>query len=585
MMKRDFRIAYTLLWSVSIILAATLFTACKKSKNTPLKEATLTVSLLLPDGAPAAGASVLLFDEAGKAALDKDPFAAPLTTLTADERGQVTYTLEVGRWFGNSRQREVTFAVRIGTPANHHLWSVTRSVRPGETAQLELEVTAEAVQPSDPETPGDTDEPSTPGGEGTDTSTPGDTDTEQPSEGTDTEQPSTPEEQPDTPGQPTEALLTGINLRQQPSKTTYNLGEPLDLSGMAVSGLYSDGSERPLTLDEVQVNGFSSAAATEALTLTVEYNGHQTRFTVRVTPLRIEQGTLTEVQPVGGGELVLPEGIVAVADRAAMYCDAEHIVFPEGLRSIGEMAFYGAQMTEVVLPASLQSLGQEAFYQCASLRRADLSRTTLTTLPARLFAYSGLEEVAWPAGLTEIGRQAFLGTSRLTTLVLPASVQTVALEAFRESALQSVTLPNAIASIESRAFYLCGSLREVLTTGATPTAPQGNLGSSCFERCPALETLTLPSGLTTIGRNILVGNTQVQSLLLPASVTHIAFGAFANTALREVTVAAVVPPSVETVVGQWYGFPSNVTAIHVPAGSVAAYREAAGWSSFAGVIQ
>lgn len=619
-MKRDFRIAYAILWSVSIILAASLFTACKKSKNTPLKEATLTVSLLLPDGTPAAGEQLLLFDEAGKTALDQEPFTSPLTSLVADAQGQVTYTLEVGRWFARQRQRDVTVAVRNGRPGNYHLWALTRTIRPGDALRVELRITADeaTTDASDPAA-----EPTTPGGTGTeqpdqgqesDTSTPTTTDpsTDTPSDPSGADEPTNPSAEPTQPATPadpespatpatpeipaqpaeptlpgpsTEGLLTGLSLRSQPTKTTYTLGEPLDLTGLAVNGLYSDGSERPLTIDPGRVSGFSSARTAKELTLTVEHEGHQTTFAVTVLPLRIEQGTLTEIQPIGGGELLLPTGVVAIADRAGMFCDAERIVFPEGLRSIGQMAFYGARMTEVVLPASLEELGQEAFYQCNALRRADLSRTTLTRLPARLFAYTGLEEVVWPAGLTEIGRQTFLGTAQLTRLTLPATLQTIALEAFRESALQSVTLPNAIASIESRAFYLCSSLREVLTTGATPTLPQGNLGSSCFERCPALETLTLPSGLTTIGRNILVGNKQVSSIRIPSSVTRVAFGAFDNSALREVYVEPLLPPSVETVSGQWYGFPSNVAAIHVPAGSVAAYREAPGWSSFAGVIQ
>lgn len=563
MMKRDFRIAYSLLGSLCLVLAAALLTACKNPKTQPLREATLTVSILLPDGSPAAELPVLLFDETGKTALDKDPFAAPLATLTTDKNGTLTYTMEVGRWFANSTQRELTFAVRTGEPGNHHLWSVTRSVRPGDALELELRLTADPSSPSEPSEPSDPSEPS------------------EPSEPTNPTDPTDPTD----PSELAEALLTGITLQQQPTKTTYNLGEPLDLTGLAVNGLYSDGSQRPLALDAVRVEGFTSAAAADALTLTVTYEGHQATFTVRVTPLRIEQGTLTEIQPVGGGELVLPEGITAVADRAAMFCDATRIVFPEGLRSIGEMAFYGAALTEVVLPSTLQSLGQEAFYRCTSLRRADLSRTTLTTLPPRLFANTGLEEVVWPATLTEIGRQAFLGTSRLTTLILPSSLQTLALEAFRESAIQSITLPNAIRIVESRAFYQCSLLREVLTTGAVPAAPQGTLEGSCFVHCPALETLTLPEGLTTLGSNLLGGNTRVEAVHIPAAVTRIAFGAFDNTAIREVTVAAVTPPSVETVVGQWYGFPSGVTVIRVPAGSAEAYRTAEGWSAFAGVIE
>ena len=61
--------------------------------------------------------------------------------------------------------------------------------------------------------------------------------------------------------------------------------------------------------------------------------------------------------------------------------------------------------------------------------------------------------------------------------------------------------------------------------------------------------------------------------------------AFDNSAVREVTLDPTVPPVAETVSGQWYGFPSAVESIRVPAGSAEAYRLATGWSSFAAVIE
>lgn len=91
--------------------------------------------------------------------------------------------------------------------------------------------------------------------------------------------------------------------------------------------------------------------------------------------------------------------------------------------------------------------------------------------------------------------------------------------------------------------------------------------------------------MATVGRNLLNGNQQVRSIRIPAAVKRIEFGAFDNSAVREVTLDPTVPPVAETVSGQWYGFPLAVESIRVPAGSAEAYRLATGWSSFAAVIE
>lgn len=602
-MKKELRFASV--WvrnAVLLLLVGGVLAACKKEKNDTMKEAVVTVTVTLPDGSPVATHPLLVFDEAGKLTLDQNPFAEPLAVLMTDEHGTAIYTLEPARWFTRRKERDVCFAVRVGVPGNYSLWSETRTVRPGDRMKLDFRVTGDPSDFSDPAAPGTPggDDPSSAGGDdasstgGDDSSTTGDdggSDTG--SDDTGTQQPSNPEEptdpadpaDPANPGTPAEGMLTGLSLRQAPTRTTYMLGEALDLSGLSVEGIYSDGAVRQLEIGPERVSGFSSEQAAEALPLTVEYDGHRVTFPVRVLPLRIEQGVLTEIQSVGGGELRLPDGVVAVADRAGMFCDAERIVFNDGLRSIGSMAFYGSAFTEVVLPASLEQLGSEAFYRCSALRRVDLSRTSLTTLPSGLFAYTPIEEVVWPAQLVGIESQAFLCTSRLTELQLPATVRNIGREAFRESALQRITLPNAIQQLGSRAFYQCSALREVNVAGAVPADPTGVVEASCFVHCPQLATLNLPQGVATVGRNLLSGNQQVRSIRIPAAVKRIEFGAFDNSAVREVTLDPTVPPVAETVSGQWYGFPSAVESIRVPAGSAEAYRLATGWSSFAAVIE
>lgn len=110
-------------------------------------------------------------------------------------------------------------------------------------------------------------------------------------------------------------------------------------------------------------------------------------------------------------------------------------------------------------------------------------------------------------------------------------------------------------------------------------------GGACFVGCPSLERLAIPRSIRTLEQGLLSGNTRVSSIVIPAGVGEIAFGAFDNTRIREVRVEAATPPVAGLILDQWYGFPKDVEKIIVPAGTADAYKKAAGWSRFADRIE
>jgi len=64
-------------------------------------------------------------------------------------------------------------------------------------------------------------------------------------------------------------VLAEIQI-QKPSKTEYNIGDQLDLTGMIITAVYSDGTNKTLKNTEYSVTGFSSAAAGD-VTVAVSY--------------------------------------------------------------------------------------------------------------------------------------------------------------------------------------------------------------------------------------------------------------------------------------------------------------------------
>jgi len=97
------------------------------------------------------------------------------------------------------------------------------------------------------------------------------------------ETPEAPEDTPETP-EDTTATITGIEMITEPDKTQYTYKyDSLDLSGIAVKVMYSDGTSKIITdNDEIFANGFDiSSVGTK--TITVEYGGFTDDFEITVS--------------------------------------------------------------------------------------------------------------------------------------------------------------------------------------------------------------------------------------------------------------------------------------------------------------
>jgi hypothetical protein len=84
------------------------------------------------------------------------------------------------------------------------------------------------------------------------------------------------------PVEPPEVTLTSIEITAGPAKTVYEIGETLDITGLVVTGHYSDGSTKVEQVTTANVSGFNSAAAVENLALTVNVGGKTASFTVTI---------------------------------------------------------------------------------------------------------------------------------------------------------------------------------------------------------------------------------------------------------------------------------------------------------------
>lgn len=76
--------------------------------------------------------------------------------------------------------------------------------------------------------------------------------------------------------------LSSIAITTPAAKLAYTVGDILNISGMEVTGTYSDGSTAVETVTSTDVAGFDSTLATSSQILTVTVNGNTTTYTVTI---------------------------------------------------------------------------------------------------------------------------------------------------------------------------------------------------------------------------------------------------------------------------------------------------------------
>lgn len=216
-------------------------------------------------------------------------------------------------------------------------------------------------------------------------------------------------------------------------------------------------------------------------------------------------------------DVQIPETVTEIGQKAFKDASSvENVTFAvntetgkvKGVEKIGISAFDGcSSLQELVLPETVTEVLQGAFANEGALVKADMSRTaSLKKWDKESFkGDTALAEVILPTagGITAIPDGAFAGCTTLTgeNLKIPKNIVTITANAFKESGLKKLYIPNQVTMIGASAFEACKNLEDVHISNNISIISQ-----STFKNCEKLKKIEIPVKVEKIGTNAFYGS-------------------------------------------------------------------------------
>lgn len=255
--------------------------------------------------------------------------------------------------------------------------------------------------------------------------------------------------------------------------------------------------------------------------------------------------------------LVIPESVTEVSSFYGC-TQLESITLPSGLT--GWLPdFQGcSNLKSITIPDNVIGIDRRNFEGCNSLKTVNISASSkLEEIREEAFQGSSIAEIHLPESVKKLGRYAFAYCTQLTHVTLPKNNTAFQIDLFAFincSALESINLPTSLTSIPQDAFSGCTSLKEVTLPGALT-----ELGYQAFKGCTQLTKITIPGTITSFNSSVFA-NSGLTEVTINNGIREIGENAFENTPLTSITL----PKTITRISGLGN---SNITNIHFAEGA------------------
>jgi len=345
------------------------------------------------------------------------------------------------------------------------------------------------------------------------------------------------------------------------------------LCAVAFYGVYADGDPCGVDLDAC-----SYAVINNVLTITG--NGDMTNYSQGEAPwseLDFESVSVSGVQSIGDyafynidKPITLEGSFKRIGDYAFKSCTGlGDVALSNFDGSVGEGAFYGSSITSFTVDGTVTEISNRAFYSCGSLQTVDIKSSVDLIGGYAFYQCDSLTSLVIGGDVTSVGDYAFYGCTG--SLTIKGSVNIDSDQDFNSASFTSITIEGS-ATVGS-SYYLCyqcyylenltiGSLTNqvdsytfyslsgvkrfelgyypyevssyfadlsgltTLIIGDPSSSDEYSIGSSAFQSCYNLESVTLKGNVTSIGRYAFQDCQSLTSMVIPKTVKTIDSYAF-----------------------------------------------------------
>ncbi len=348
------------------------------------------------------------------------------------------------------------------------------------------------------------------------------------------------EEQPsDDTNKPADPTVTGIeaiiNVAELPAGSKVESYAHM----ISVMQVYSDSTaDKPhkeaVTDFTVETKGVITAGDNKitvksgSFTTTVSYKGVDASA-AELFEFDAATGTITGFVPFNKVELTDEDGDTYMGYPSAEYPTT--LVIPSeigGVKvvAIGNKAFSPedeiTEFTKVLLPDTITTIDSLAFaYASKVVKDEDAPDTGFD----RFKAAGGLDSIAIPSTVTELGEKAFMECGSLVNIVLPETITAIRDRTFDACySLKTFTVPKSVKTLGNYAFRKCYNL-----VSFTLSAGIDTIGRETFHYCEALEELVIPEGVKTIGEEAFLDCSKLMKITFPSTLEVVGKDAFNQT--------------------------------------------------------
>ena len=268
--------------------------------------------------------------------------------------------------------------------------------------------------------------------------------------------------------------------------------------------------------------------------------------------------------------------------------NVEHLILPKTLTTIGKEMFYRSKLKSVVIPASVETIEAAAFMGCSSLATVTFEKgSQLKTIGGGYSSYypnyygafldcTALTSIEIPASVETIEAAAFMRCSKLATVTFEKGSQLKTIGGDYSSyyygvfsdctALKSIEIPASVETIEAAAFHYCSSLATVTFEKGSQLKTIGG-GYYSYSSSYYYGAFCQLKNLMTVDMSAC---TQIET------IGECAF--YGDFELRLFKIGTEIPPTCEN-----YAFSgiNPYSVLKVPSGCADAYKAATEWKRFA----